>query len=139
MGNAAAKMFKSYMDAKEMKCKIVDDEEERVIKAAWTLENTDMEIIFTFGEDNHDVHMQGYNFLRVSENNFDKMLSAVNECNAKYRWVKFTLDQKHGQIIAEEDAVISLDTCAEDTFELMIRMTQIVDEAYPIFMKAMWG
>ena len=37
------------------------------------------------------------------------------------------------------DAVVQLDTCAEEMFELMVRAAQIVDDAYPDIMKALWG
>ena len=138
MANAAAKMFKSYMESKEMNCKFWD-EEESVVKASWKLDNTSIDIFFKFDKDCHDVHIQGVNFIQVAKENFGKMLQAVNACNENYRWVKFTLDMEHGQISVEDDAIIQLDTCAEEVFELMIRMTQIVDDAYPKIMKAMWS
>lgn len=138
MANAAAKMFKAYLESKDMTCRYVDDEE-RVVRVGWKLDNTSIDIYFTFGEDNHDVHLQGLNFLQVTKENFGKALQIVNACNENYRWVKFILDVEHTQVVVEDDAVIDLDTCAEEIFELMIRMTQIVDEAYPQFMKAMWA
>ena len=65
------------------------------------------------------------------------MYKACNECNCKFRWAKFTVVD--GKISVESDAIIQLDSCADEVTGYMIRLTKIVEAAYPIFMKAMWA
>ena len=79
------------------------------------------------------------NFITVPENKYDAMYKTVNQCNDDYTHIKFVLDTKDGQINAREDAVIQLDSCGEECFELMIRMVRVVEDAFPKFMKAMWA
>lgn len=138
MANAAAKMFTSYLDSKEMRYDI-GGEQENIVKMSWKLDNTSIKIYFDFDENNSYVHILGVDFIQIAEEKFGVILDAVNDCNNQYRWIKFCLNKKDREVTAECDAVIQLDTCAEEVYELMIRMTRIVDGAYPTFMKAMWA
>jgi hypothetical protein len=67
------------------------------------------------------------------------MYKVVNECNDTYNYEKFVLIEKHSQICVRDDAVIQLDSCGEECYELMMRMAMVVDDAYPKFMKAIWA
>ncbi len=138
MANAAAKMFVSFMESQGMPSQYAD-EEETVVVALWKLENTKLKVFFDFSEDNQRVHIVGTDFITVPDDKLEKALEVVNDCNGEYRWVKFYLDKEHGQILAQDDALIELDSCAQEVFKLMGCMTQIVDEAYPRMMKALWG
>jgi len=138
MACVTAKMFKAFLDSQEVKNSFVDDEQ-NVIRVGWNLHNTSITMLFSFDEDDHDVHIQGFDFLKVAEENYAKSLKVVNDLNQKYRWVKFTLDTERGMVAVEDDAIIDVDTCAAEVNELMLRMAHIVDESYPVFMKAMWS
>ncbi len=126
------------MESQGVKCHEVNEEEGFAV-VGWTLENTKIMLIFKFGDDNRDVHIIGRDFIKVKEDKYPEVYKVLNECNAKYRWVKFILDEESGEIRAEDDAVIQLDSCAQEAFELMIRMNHVVDDAYPRFMKALWS
>jgi hypothetical protein len=67
------------------------------------------------------------------------MYKIVNECNDRYNYEKFVLREKHSQICVVDDAVIQLDSCGEECYELMMRMATVVEDAYPRFMKAIWA
>ena len=73
-----------------------------------------------------------------SLNKYDALYKVLNECNDRYIYVKFVLDEENGQINARCDNIIQLDTCGENCYELMVRMLKIVEDAYPSFMKALW-
>lgn len=138
MTNAAAKLFISYLEAKEMKYSVVN-EERAVIRVGWNLEGTTLGVFFMFDENGTSVHIEGHDFLTFTKDKCDKMYKICNDLNRKYRWVKFTVDVEKSVAVVECDAVIQLDTCAEEAVELMLRMTNIVEDAYPIIMKALWA
>jgi len=138
MSCTAAKMFMAYMESKDMKCRVMEDDD-NILKVGWNLDNCEMTVYFSFDENDKYVQLHGCDFIQIPENKMDAMLDVVNECNHEYRWVKFVLDKKNREIITKCDCVIDLETAAEETFELMIRTIQIVDEAYPIFMKSLWA
>ena len=89
MAYESAKLFKELLESKGMHPSFADDKES-VVRIGFKLKNTSMDLFFSFGESNQDVHIQ-------------------------------------------------LDSCADETFLLMHRMINIIDEAYPVFMKAMWS
>lgn len=138
MASTAAKIFVSFMAANDIEPSFVDDEE-MIVRIGWKLNNTKISNYFIFGEDDQHVQIQGHEFLEVSEDKYEIMLKVINECNKEYRWVKFYLDEENGEVVVVSDAIIQLDSCAEELSELMQRLNHIVEEAYPIFMKAMWA
>ena len=46
------------------------------------------------------------------------------------------MDEKDNTITVAEDAVTQLDSVGAETFELVLRMTRIIEDAYPELMRA---
>lgn len=138
MANMAAKMFTALLEEKEINYTFVD-EEESAVRVGWKLKATKISIYFKFSEDCTNVHFEGHEFLAIPEEHIEKMYKICNQINRDYRWVKFTVNEEVKEVVVEGDAVIQLDSCAQECLELMIRTTQIIDDAYPVFMKALWA
>lgn len=136
MAGMAAKMVSQFFETQDLK---LNQLEEDLLKIGWNFEGGSIDIFFKFNEDDTRVHLEGINFIRVPEEKYDAMYKVLNECNDAYIHVKFVLDTENGQICARDDDIIQLDTCGPECNELMIRMVQIVQDAYPKFMKAMWA
>lgn len=138
MANMAAKMYTSLLEEKGLNYTFLD-EEESALRVGWKLKATKISIFFKFSEDGTNVHFEGHEFLSIPDENEEAMYKICNQMNREYRWVKFTVDGEAKEVVVEGDAVIQLDSCAQECLELMIRTTQIIDDAYPKFMKAMWA
>ena len=136
MAEMALKLVAQYLESKDTKASQVDDD---VLRIGWNFEGSSIDIFFQFDESDTHVHLEGINFVTVPEDKYDRMYKVLNQVNNEYKLVKFTLDEENGQIIARDDAVIQLDSCGEECFELMIRMVQIVEDAYPTLMKGIWA
>ena len=67
-----------------------------------------------------------------------KMLLILNECNHKFRWIKFYLDEDN-DVIANGDVVFDEQNAADACIELIMRTASIVDDAYADIMKGIWG
>lgn len=140
MANAAAKLFTSFIESEGLKFDVCNpDEEGNVVHLGYSLDNTHVDIYVDFGEDNEDCHFYATNFVTIPEDKRGIVYKLANELNNKYRFVKFTWDEEDGSLDCKADAVIQLDSCAEEAFELVIRTTQIIDDAYPTIMKALWA
>ena len=63
---------------------------------------------------------------------------ACNSLNQEYRWVRFYLD-KDWDLICEADALLDPSSGGEECLSIVRRMVNIIDEAYPKFMKALWA
>ena len=65
------------------------------------------------------------------------MLEECNSLNGEYRWVKFYIDGD-GDIAVSMDAVVDIDTVGAECIQLVNRMVNIYDDAYPRLMRAIW-
>ena len=136
MAGMAAKLVAAFLESKETKVTVL---EENLLRTGWNFEGGSVDIYFDFDETDSHVHVEGINFCSVPKSRYDNVYRALNECNNRFSHIKFVLNEERGSLAAREDAVIQLDTCGEECYELMIRMVQVVESAYPIFMKAIWA
>ena len=138
MASQATELFMAFLESQEIKASLVDDEH-NIIRIGFGLKNTQMLIFFQFEAEDNYVHLEGREFAKIPKDQVDKALRICNHLNDSYRWVKFVWDEDSGDMCARCDAVIQLDSCAEETYELMARMASIIDEAYPDIMKSLWA
>ncbi|MCR5478117.1 MAG: YbjN domain-containing protein [Lachnospiraceae bacterium] len=136
MAGMTTKLVLQYFESQDVKAQQLED---TLIRAGWDFEGGSLMIFLDFDESETHVHLEGIDFINVPENKFGAMYEVLNDCNDLYSHIKFVLDKEHGQIVARDDDVISLDSCGPECFELMIRMLKVVEDAYPKFMKALWA
>lgn len=129
--------FISDLEKEEIKYKDVD---ERCVRISYTADNTDdITINVIFDEDDEGlVAFKCWSFGKVPAKKRDKVLESCNDLNAEYRWVKFFIDGDD-DVTADSDAIVDLDTVGSECIQMVRRMVNIIDEAYPRVMKAFWG
>ena len=88
--------------------------------------------------DNNNVAIRCFGFLKVNESQFPKALLCCNELNQKMRWVKFYIGDE-GEINIEDDAIVDNITAGSELLQLVMRMASIADDAYPIINRAIWS
>lgn len=125
-----------YMDEKGVKYQDVD---ERVVDVAYNGKNADVlrvRVLFDPDDSGH-VH-----FISGDVGSFkEKVPEGLLLCNAmnmNYRWAKFYLNQQNS-VVVDSDAIIDRNIVGPSCVEIVERMVDIVDHAYPEFMKAKWG
>lgn len=67
-----------------------------------------------------------------------KMLTVLNECNNKFRWAKFYLDDDN-DVVANTDLVFDEINVGDVCVEIVRRMASIIDDAYADIMKSLWA
>lgn len=129
-----ADAFEKTLKSKDLKFNRIDD---RAFIISFGAENKDnIEIIIAFDKDgDHYVALKCYKVAKFNAENVGKGIVCANEQNAKFRWVKFYIDDDM-EVTCEADGILTEETAGDEAFELMIRMLNIVDEAYLAFMKA---
>ena len=135
MAGVSVKLVKEYIEAQGYK---IEQAKEELLYIEFGFEGGKIHIFMDFADD-ENVHLEGMRFINVPENKLESMYKAVNECNDMYRHIKFVVDVEHKQIVARDDAIIQIDTCGPECFQLLGRMVGIVEAAYPMLMKAIWG
>lgn len=95
-------------------------------------------IRFISRDDDNDVAVRVFALLHVEENMQSKVLPVINDLNCRFRYVKFSMD-KDGDVNLDYDYLVRDPNPAVSAREILIRITDIVDKAYPEFMRAMWS
>ena len=70
----------------------------------------------------------------------DKAADAIfvcNELNVKYKWATFYLNGK--DVVIHDDAILSVESAADEAFELLVRILNIGNEIKPVLMKAIYA
>lgn len=137
--NSAAKLFGDYLEQRNLKYSIPRSD---VVSVGFDGENTSsIRLTFFFGTDGRDVAIRSNSIVKIQKEDADQYLKALIACsllNKDFRWIKFYINDD-GEIIAEDDAVIEPHTTGEECYELLLREVSMIDKAYPIIMKVVWG
>ena len=94
-------------------------------------------IKFISRDDDNDVAVRVYGLVSLEKDKSNAVLPILNQLNNKYRFVKFVLDDD-GDVNIEYDYLMNCPNPAASARELIIRLVNIVDEAYPELMRALW-
>ena len=139
--NMAAEMFKAYLDTKKIIYKSdtpYDIWIKTNIKSGNTKSSIDINVNFSKSEEY--VSLLAGNFLVI--NNDEKYIDIyklLNRLNMEFKWVKFYIDEKLGQIFAEQSAIIQYDSCGDEVYSLLILLLDTVEKTYPEIMKTVWS
>ena len=138
----ATNLIKQEMDKRDLNCSIKEYDESSDVIAGFHIENgPTIQVHFLSLDDDNDVSVRVFDFINhVAEDKEEKILRAINECNTSNRYLKFVLDSEHDVNIEydfplkTDDAAVGAEAC-----EMLIRCIEIINECYPLFMKAIWG
>ena len=134
----ALKMVSAYLDAKGVRYKT--NESRNAIELGFKADNKEgIDLILFFDEDDGGMALRSFNYCKFPESKLANMYQLCSEMNKDYRWIKFYVDERDNTITLSDDAVIQLDSCGDEAWELIVRMVSIGDEAYPKFMKVLWS
>lgn len=75
---------------------------------------------------------------RIPEEKVADLIFLCNELNAEYKWVTYYVD-KDNDLVMHDDAILSVESAAEEAFELLIRMLKISEDLKPLIMKAIYA
>lgn len=139
MSNMSAKMVASYFQNDGLKFEMDGDDEE-IIRINFNADNVEsVRISLFFDKEDKNVAVRSFNICKVEESKKPKIYEVCSKLNDDFRWVKFSIDEKDNTVTASVDAVIRMDVAGEICHELVFRMVNIVDDAYPQIMKALWA
>ncbi|MBR1781077.1 MAG: YbjN domain-containing protein [Oscillospiraceae bacterium] len=130
-------LYMHYMDNQGIKYTDVRD---NVVKVIYTGDNLKTIPVFVFFDKDGDplVCFKCWEIANFKGNLMAAGIIACNELNKKYRWVKFYLDDDC-DVVAQIDAYIDDETCGQECTNLVKRVVNIVDEGYPVFMRALYS
>lgn len=92
-----------------------------------------------FDADCESVALRVFNIVKIPDGKLDSMFAAVNAINNRFRFAKFCIDTDDNTVQAEIDGAFRSQDAGEITRELLLRVVNICDDAYPDLMKALWA
>ena len=95
-------------------------------------------IRFISSDDDNDVSVRAYAIVSVDSAKRSKVLEAINTVNDKYRYAKFVIDEDN-DINVEYDFPVRSNNVEKCASEILSRFVNIIDEAYPVIMRAVFG
>ncbi len=121
-----------YYDLREL------DEGKMACKCGVSGLNTRYDVTYVFDADEKHIGVRVFQLLKVPIDRQSQVLDLMNTLNSQFRWVKFAMD-KESDVSIQADAIVNENTGGAISVELLIRIMKIVDEAYPQFMRIIWG
>ena len=97
-----------------------------------------MRVQIFFDSDCEGAAFRIFEVAKVPECKTAGMLSALNTLNYQYRFAKFVLNPKDSTIQAEADTAFRAHDVDAVCMELLSRILDICDTAYPELMRALW-
>ena len=130
-------LVKNHFDQKGLKYR---DSDRGFLTVGFSGKNTnEISIIIDFDDDGDGkAAFICFSIGKFEQEQYAKGLVACNTCNSQYRWVKFCIDDDN-RIVVRSDAILDENNCGEECLEIVMRMVGIIDESYPLFMKARWA
>ena len=129
-------LFMYYMDSQNIK---YEDKSEFCVKVTYTGSNLkSIPVLVYFDKEGEGIVQfkcwEILNFKEMPERGY----KACNEANAQWRWVKYYLDDDM-DVVASIDAYIDAETCGKECLDLVRRVVNITDKAFPAIAKHRWG
>ena len=127
-----------YMDKKGIKYTAIDD---RAVRVQYSGDNVNtIAVIVIFDENNSGktVHFVVTSLAKFNEKKLANGLVVCNTLNQKFRWTKFYIDNDM-DLRVEADAIVDDESVGEECAEMVQRIVQISDQAYPEVMKVVWA
>lgn len=130
-------LFIKYMEEKGIK---YTDRDENHVTVSYSGDNIkSIKFHVAFDKDGEGmVQIYAWDIGNFGGDKTAKGIEVCNELNAKYRWVKFYLDSDK-DVCVSTDSYICEANAGSVCLNLVRRMVNIVDEAYPSFMRALWA
>ena len=138
----ATNLITKEMDEVGIRYTVRESEDCSRIYAKFLINNgPGLAVQFISRDDDNDVSIRLFRLIGdVSEEKKGKICSVVNECNGKYRFLKFTFDEeKDVNIEYDLTTTSSDDSVGPQACELFMRIMDVANEVYPLFMQAMWS
>lgn len=135
----ATKLIEADFKKSGIKFMIDERQDTSIVVAGFTPKNgSALRVQFVSTDDDNDVSVRLYSLIHASDDKREAMLKVINECNQKYRYCKFVMDDDN-DVNVEYDFLLRADNVGPMATEYFIRIMKIIEDVYPSFMKALWA
>lgn len=132
---ACVEIFKNELDSKNLNYGF-KELDSNVVNITFPYDGKVVNCIFT-GESGEYLSLYLV-YEKVPDEKTADVIFLCNELNCQYKWVTFFLD-KENTLILHDDAILSVESAASESFELLLRLISIGGEQKANIMKTIYG
>lgn len=135
-----AKVFNSFLASKEVKPDVNETEDDTRFTLHYNLKGgPNVRIVCIFDEDDTMVRLYFFDYINsVDESKKAKIYEVINKINLEYTYVKFVIDDDN-DVYASYFVTVNNNFDSQIIFNLMLTISEIMEEKYPAFMKVVWA
>ena len=134
--NLASKIFIEELNRKDIH---YQEHNNRGVRVTFRGEKkSNITLVFFFDDEGEHVEIYSWSIASVPPEKRSAILEVCNKLNYEYRWGRFYID-KDNEVAADMHAIITTSTIGSTCTELMFRMINVIDDAYPTIMTALWN
>ncbi len=135
---AATKAIDAAIKAQNWSCDIDEQEKSSAVITGFNMKSgSSMQIFFISAADN-DLAIRAFQFIPIPAGKMDIAIKTCNAINRQFRFTKFVAND-NGFVGIEMDVAVETANIDKVAVELLMRLLNIADEAYPTFKQAFDG
>lgn len=135
----ATMAIQKTFDEKNIKYRVNQVGDSSIVEAGFVLDNGPNVIVrFISRDDDNDVAVRVFDLVKVKEDQQESMIKVINDLNKEFRFLKFVIHDS-GSVHVENDLYLRTENVGEVAAEMFVRYMQILKQAYPKLMKALWA
>ena len=135
----ATMAIQKTFDEKNIKYRVNQVGDSSIVEDGFVLDNGPNVIVrFISRDDDNDVAVRVFDLVKVKEDQQESMIKVINDLNKEFRFLKFVIHDT-GSVHVENDLYLRTENVGEVAAEMFVRYMQILKQAYPKLMKALWA
>lgn len=135
----ATQEIADMLRSKNIVCDIAEDDTSSRVICGVNGKYIDYRIQFVSPDDDNDVAIRVFDLVKFPEEKLTTMISFANECNSKYRFIKFVANCGDNSLQMEVDCPQSIQDPGAVALEMVVRILRIVDELGSEMMRRVWA
>lgn len=139
MIHQATQKIADMLTEKNFKYDILEDENGSRVICGINGKCITYRVQFVSTDEDNDVAVRAFDLVKFPEEKQTDMIIFANECNMKYRYLKFDVNCKDNTFQAEYDLPVRSQNPGEIAFEILVRMMRILDDIGADMMRRVWA
>ena len=135
----ATQTISERFEEASLRYEIHETEHFSLLECTMVTRHTTLVMRFLSSDDSNGVNLRVSRAVRFPQAKRAEVLRLVNALNCEFRFVKFVVNDTEHSVDVLYDFPRSTADAGETAMELIGRVPDIVDEAYPRLMRTIWG
>lgn len=139
MVHQATREIASALDSKDLKYDIVENDNTSRVICGMNGKALNFRIQYISTDEDNDVAVRVFDLVKIPEEKKTDMLLFAHECNRRFRYVKFVVNEGDNTLQLEYDMPLKNENPGEIALELLVRILNILNDVGMDMMRRVWA